>query len=1096
MHNFMEYFMLILGLDVGIASVGWGLIDTEKQVVVDAGVWMHEAPEDKTQTGTKLRSEARRTFRGQRRVIRRRRQRMADIRRLFVENGLLATADRDALRASGLDPWRLRVAALERRLTPFEFAIALGHVARHRGFKSNSKKAGGNESDDGKMLKAAAHTREKLAKFVTPARTLLEDEEFVRSRTMRKDGGIDVVRRLRNREGDYSRSLLRDDLDREVHDIFAAQRRLGASFAEDAFEQRFRDIAFFQRPLQDSEHMVGPCPFGPAEMRTARRGLSFEKFRFLSRLNNLRLSGRDNHRLSQEEIAGALADFGATATISFANLRKKLGLPATVEFVGIKAEEEGKRDVVARSGSAAAGTARLRKLIAGAHGEMTWLSLSEEHPEVLDRAAEVISFRSDIDSIRKGLSETALPPDVQATLVEAAAAGDLEMFSGAGHISAKAARKILPGLIEGLTYDAACGRVGYDHTASREHHAFDTGMQGKEALAKLIKEERISRELVGSPTARKALIEALKQVKAIVEKYELPGRIHVELARDVGKSIEEREEIDRGIERRNTQKDKLRALFAETVGRPVREGQPGAEELLRFELWEQQGGRCLYTDSYISPTQLIAEDNSVQVDHILPWSRFGDDSFHNKTLCLAEANQKKRGNTPYEWFMRDRPDEWEAFVARVKSIPYMKGMKRRNYLLQDADAVVEKFRERSLNDTRWSCRLFAEALRQVLPDIFEGRTTPDGKRMKTRRVFARPGALTDHMRRAWGLQFFKKAPDGKRLSDDRHHAMDALILAGITESVLNRATREIQEIEAKGFHYDLAKKMPPPWPGFREQVLAVLEQVFVARAPRARARGKAHDATIRQIGEKDGQEIVYERKRVADLKKEDLARIKSRERSPALVASLEAWIEAGKPKDKPPLSPKGDPIGKIRLETKGKVAIRLHRGGPENPAGTVDRGEMARVDVFVKATPKGVRQFFLVPIYPHEIATLDAPPRRAVAAYKPESEWPVMDETYQFLWSLVPMTLLRIVDKSATPFFAGDEALARAAQADPHVGYFRGLDRATGAIMLSSVADQTWVKTGVGARTLVQFQKLAVDRLGRFYDVKPETRTWHGKACI
>lgn len=1096
--------MRVLGLDVGNASVGWGVIVTPDCAetapvlpkILAAGVWTFDAPEDRTQSGTKLRSEARRVFRGQRKVIRRRRQRMNAVRHLLAQHGLIEGAGSDALKMPGLDPWVLRVAALERALEPCELAVVLGHIARHRGFKSNAKGSRKNDGDDGKMLKASARISEKIAKHQTPARTLMEDPEFVLRETARRDGGADVVRRLRNREGDYSRSLLRDDLGTEARDIFAAQRRFGLAQASAALERQFKEIAFFQRPLQDSEHLVALCPFETAERRTAKQSPSFERFRYLARLNNLTLGGRDDKRLTHEEIDRAVADFGANATISFAALRKKLGLAGSVSFEGVRPEEEGKRDVVARHGGAAAGTYRLRKVVTDNHGALAWQALAGNHLGQLDRAAEILSFRSDLDSVRKGLGEIGLDPEIAATLADAAAEGAFDAFSGAAHISAKAARAIIPSLLLRETYDKACAMVGYDHTASRERHALDTGgLEGKEALAKLIKGERISREIVGSPTARKALIEALKQVKAIVEEHGLPDRIHVELARDVGKSIEEREEIDRGIEKRNRQKDKLRALFAEVMGRPVREGRPGADELLRFELWEQQGHRCLYTDIYISPKQLDAEDNSVQVDHILPWGRFGDDSFHNKTLCTAKANQDKKDRTAFEWFKQDQPlAEWEAFAARVKGVPYMKGMKRRNYLLQDAEAAAERFRERNLNDTRWSCRLLAEALRQVLPDLFEGKADKDGKRIKTRRVFARPGGLTDRMRRAWGLQGLKKL-DGKRIPDDRHHALDALIVAGMTESVLNRATREVQEIERKGLHYDLTKTIAPPWPDFRKQVEEVVGGIFVARAERRRARGKAHDATIRQIGEKDGREIVYERRRVADLKPTDLARIKDRDRNQALIASLEAWFGKGSPKDDMPRSPKGDPIGKVRLETKTKVAIRLHRGGQGAPAGAVDRGEMARVDVYAKATPKGVKQYFLVPVYPHEIAMLDAPPRRAVAAYKPEDEWPVMDESYQFLWSLVPMTLLKVVDKAGTPFFKPAEG-EPSTQDDPQTGYFRGLDRATGAINLSSVVDPTRLKTGIGARTLVQLQKLTVDRLGRIFPVKPETRTWHGKACI
>src|SRR5579862_1360167 len=879
--------MRVLGLDGGIASIGWSVIDINDDdasggTIVAAGTWMFDAPEDKGQAGTKLRSEERRKFRGQRRVIRRRRQRMAALRALFAEAGLLASADRDALHAPGIDPWRLRTAGLVRALSPIELALALGHIARHRGFKSNAKGAAKNEADDKKkMLKASAETKEKLARFETPARMLMEDAGFVIRETIKRDGTPDIVRRLRNREGDYSRSLLRDDLQAEARSIFRAQRRLGQTLASESLEAAFVKLAFSQRPLRDSEAMIGTCDFETTEKRSARRGYSFELFRLLARLTSLSIiEGRNSRRLTAEEIGKAIADFGVTATITFASLRKKLAIAATESFDGIKQDEETKRDVVSRSGEAATGTARLRRLISAAHGEMTWRSLVAR-PEVLDRIADVISFRDDLGRIGEGLAQTGLDPGIQTTLRAAAADGGLDIFTRAGHISATAARAIIPGLIQGMTYDKACTAAGYDHTVSRERHAFDVGVTGKEALARILKQERISRGLVGSPVARKALIEAVKQVKAIVEEFGMPDRIHVELARDVGKSIEEREEIARGIEKRNKQRDKLRGLFAEKVGRPPQDGARGAEELLRFELWEQQNGFCLYTDEYISPGQLVASDNSVQVDHILPWSRFGDDSFHNKTLCTAKANQDKKGRTPFEWFDEDKTEtDWDKFAARVRGIPYMKGMKRRNYMLKNAPELEERFRTRNLNDTRWTCRLLAEALRQALPDT----TDVAGKRR--RRVFVRPGALTDRLRRAWGLQWLKKDVDGKRRPDDRHHALDAIIVAATTESLLNRATREVQDLEHKGLHYDLTKNIAPPWNNFREQALSAVESVFVARAERRRARGKAHDATIRQFRERDGELVVFERRKISDLKIGDLERIKDKERNEKLVVNL------------------------------------------------------------------------------------------------------------------------------------------------------------------------------------------------------------------
>ena len=101
-----------------------------------------------------------------------------------------------------------------------------------------------------------------------------------------------------------------------------------------------------------------------------------------------------------------------------------------------------------------------------------------------------------------------------------------------------------------------------------------------------------------------------------------------------------------------------------------------------------------------------------QVDHILPWSRFGDDSFVNKTLCTARANQQKKGRTPFEWFEAEiTPNEWDRFVARVEGLKGMKGRKKRNYLLKDAAENEESFKNRNLGDTRYAARVVAEILK-------------------------------------------------------------------------------------------------------------------------------------------------------------------------------------------------------------------------------------------------------------------------------------------------------------------------------------------------------------------------------------------------
>jgi CRISPR-associated endonuclease Csn1 len=105
-------------------------------------------------------------------------------------------------------------------------------------------------------------------------------------------------------------------------------------------------------------------------------------------------------------------------------------------------------------------------------------------------------------------------------------------------------------------------------------------------------------------------------------------------------------------------------------------------------------------------TAIIATDNSHQVDHILPWSRFGDDSYSNKVLCTARANQEKKGQTPFEWIMSSQgEDAWNTFLARIEGYTAFRGAKKRNYVLKNAKEAEERFRTRNLNDTRYASRL-------------------------------------------------------------------------------------------------------------------------------------------------------------------------------------------------------------------------------------------------------------------------------------------------------------------------------------------------------------------------------------------------------
>lgn len=76
----------VIGLDLGISSIGWAVVNKDKKRIENLGVRLFPAGE-KPKDGGSL-NENRRLARGGRRRVSRRRVRMRKIKELLVENAL------------------------------------------------------------------------------------------------------------------------------------------------------------------------------------------------------------------------------------------------------------------------------------------------------------------------------------------------------------------------------------------------------------------------------------------------------------------------------------------------------------------------------------------------------------------------------------------------------------------------------------------------------------------------------------------------------------------------------------------------------------------------------------------------------------------------------------------------------------------------------------------------------------------------------------------------------------------------------------------------------------------------------------------------
>ena len=149
---------------------------------------------------------------------------------------------------------------------------------------------------------------------------------------------------------------------------------------------------------------------------------------------------------------------------------------------------------------------------------------------------------------------------------------------------------------------------------------------------------------------------------------------------------------------------------------------PTRKDILRYKLWLEQKYRSPYTGQPISLSKLFTP--AYEIEHIIPQSRFFDDSLSNKVICESEVNKLKTNLLGYE-FIKEysgqkvelaygktvtlfTTEEYELFVKDYYS---RNRSKMRKLLLTD---IPEDFIARQLNDSRYISKLIKGLLSNIV----------------------------------------------------------------------------------------------------------------------------------------------------------------------------------------------------------------------------------------------------------------------------------------------------------------------------------------------------------------------------------------------
>lgn len=366
----------------------------------------------------------------------------------------------------------------------------------------------------------------------------------------------------------------------------------------------------------------------------------------------------------------------------------------------------------------------------------------------------------------------------------AKALANLTFESDYSNLSAKALRKILPHLKDGLNYSTACEYAGYRHSKN--------SLTKEEIDNKVLKNslDLLPKNSLRNPVVEKILNQMVNVVNGIIAEYGKPDEIRIELARELKKSQIERDEMAKSMA--NT--TKLHEKYVKELQQDFGLKHVSRNDIIRYKLYLELEKNCfktLYSNTYIPKSKLFSKE--FDIEHIIPQASLFDDSFSNKTLEARQINIDKGKMTAFD-FVSERygengATEYKNRIDHLLAQKVISKTKHDKLLMKEVD-IPSGFINRDLRDSQYIVKKAKEMLESIV-----------------KYVVTTTGSITDRLREDWQLvnvmqelnwdkydklglteieedtdyngnkYKIRKIKDWTKRNDHRHHAMDALTIA-------------------------------------------------------------------------------------------------------------------------------------------------------------------------------------------------------------------------------------------------------------------------------------------------------------------------------
>ena len=927
-----------LGIDLGSSSLGWCLYSLrntknkngrsiiEIDNIVDAGVRIFSDSRSREQGKQHIplnvaRRDARMMSRRRDRYL----QRRDALMRYLIRYGLMPEDRAERKELEKLNPYELRAWAVTDSESPYpqfepQYLVgrAIFHLNQRRGFKSN-RKTEKKESDTapGAIESSTTEFREKIKATgcQTAGECLWKSRrgKFARAKPEEYKGtGANRKIALYNNYAD--RALIADEFDTiwkkqaKIHpQIFTPE--LGGRNSRDNGRRDgvIREIIFHQRELAPA--VIGRCTFYPEEYRARRSLPSYQRFRILQEVNNLRFrSGNAKKKLPEEarkEIIDRLLKWRDLSDMKDGLLHFEK-MKEIVEAQGIVVTSIFATASARRPGLFGDKTSHILRGIVGEKWD-------EWSLEKRDDLVELILNPSKKD--KEVNNEIVKTHELDSEQSQKCVKADTRLNSDHGELSLRAVREISTYLEKRLIYNEAVEAAGLGSHSDRRTE-FDGSMQllprYQDVLPQYCNplrkrdEDNPKMHRISNPTVHVGLNQLRLVVNDIIRIHGKPTEIVVELAREFGMGKIGKEDYD-FLQSRLQSENTRRRERIEDLELPANTG-----NMLKLRLWEELNENelhrcCVYTGKRINITNLFS--NEIDIEHILPFSKTGDNSTANKTLCYHGANHGKGDKTPFEAFGK-KPD-YEEIINRAKQFtpdPALEAIHRRRgkrkgkskltyenrkwrRFLPDAKEKFlgehDDFTERYLNETQFLSRAAKQYLEAICPRnniwVIHGGLTALIRRGMGLDTILNDDELTRAKREEIDRALDNKAISkeeakrqkgdlyrGKNRNDHRHHAIDAAVIGATSRSLLQKLSTEAAKMEEEIHSTRFAKivrgaieKSGIEPDSFHRDIAEVINNIIVSHKPQRGREGPLHKDTAYRIQEDEtGREFIRIGKRV------------------------------------------------------------------------------------------------------------------------------------------------------------------------------------------------------------------------------------------